>query len=161
MQSHLSQERRYASPSFRGQQGPDRRRQIAHRGIQANAPGQIALRSRFSAIRPVSSIYERQCEWEIELLFRWLKQHLKLRSFLGTSANAVKLQIYAAMIAYILLRLAAKAAKTKFDILRFTELVGLFLFDRRWLVAIDTPPPTHPSKKRDRLNPNQLAFRYA
>jgi putative transposase len=98
--------------------------------------------------------------WQIELLFRWLKQHLKLRSFLGTSPNAVKLQIYAAMIAYILLRLAAKAAKTKFDILRFTELVGLFLFDRRWLVAIDTPPPTNPSRKRDRANPNQLAFCY-
>ena len=66
--------------------------------------------------------------WQIELLFRWLKQHLKIRKFLGTSPNAVKLQIYAAMIAYILLRLAAKAVRTKFDILRFTELVGLFLF---------------------------------
>jgi len=99
--------------------------------------------------------------WLIELLFRWLKQHLKLRSFLGTSPNAVKLQIYAAMIAYILLRLAAKAAKTKFDILRFAELVGLFLFNRRWLVAIDTPPPTNPSKKRDQSNPNQIAFHYA
>ena len=99
--------------------------------------------------------------WQIELLFRWLKQHLKLRSFLGTSSNAVKLQIYAAMIAYILLRLAAKAAKTKFDILRFAELVGIFLFNRRWLVAIDTPPPTNPSKKRDQSNPNQMAFLYA
>ena len=99
--------------------------------------------------------------WQIELLFRWLKQHLKLRSFLGTSANAVKLQIYAAIIAYILLRLAAKAAKTKFDILRFTELVGVFLFARRRLAAIETPPPTNPSRKRDRLNPNQLAFPYA
>ena len=107
----------------------------------------------------IAQVYK--LRWQIELLFRWLKQHLKLRSFLGTSANAVKLQIYAAMIAYILLRLAAKAAKTKFDILRFTELVGRFLFDRRWLVAIDTPPPTNPSRKRDRLNPNQLAFRYA
>ncbi len=99
--------------------------------------------------------------WQIELLFRWLKQHLKLRSFLGTSATAVKLQIYAAMIAHILLRLAAKAAKTQLDILRFTELVGRFLFDRRWLVAIDTPPPTNPSRKRDRLNPDQLAICYA
>ena len=99
--------------------------------------------------------------WQIELLFRWLKQHLKLRSFLGTSPNAVKLQIYAAMIAYILLRLAAKAAKTKFDILRFAEFVGLFLFNRRWLVAINTPPPTNPSKKRDQSNPNQMTFLYA
>ena len=99
--------------------------------------------------------------WLIELLFRWLKQHLKLRKFLGLSPNAVKLQIYAAMIAYILLRLAAKAVKTKFDILRFTELVGVFLFDRRRLAAIDAPPPTNPSRKRDRTSPNQMAFRYA
>ncbi len=97
--------------------------------------------------------------WQIELLFRWLKQHLKLRKFLGTSPNAVKLQIYAAMIAYVLLRLAAKAARTKFDILRFSELVGVFLFDRRRLAAIDEPPPTNPNKKRDQASPNQLAFR--
>jgi putative transposase len=98
--------------------------------------------------------------WQIELLFRWLKQHLKIRKFLGTSPNAVKLQIYAAMIAYILLRLAAKAAKTKFDIIRFTELVGVFLFARRRMAAIDAPPPTHPSRKRNRSNPDQLDFRY-
>jgi IS4 transposase len=99
--------------------------------------------------------------WQIELLFRWLKQHLKLRSFMGTNENAVKLQIIAAMIAYVLLRLAAKAAMTKFDILRFTELVGAFLFERRRLAAINTPPPVNPCRKRDRLHPNQLAFHYA
>ena len=99
--------------------------------------------------------------WLIELLFRWLKQHLKLRKFLGTNPNAVKLQIYAAMIAYILLRFAAKAAKTKLDILRFTELVGLFLFTRRRLAAINEPPPINPSAKRDRTDPSQLAFSYA
>ena len=79
--------------------------------------------------------------WQIELLFRWLKQHLKLRAFLGTSPNAVKLQIYAAMIAFILLRLAAKAAKTKLDILRFTQLVGAFLFHRRSMTAIEKAAP--------------------
>ena len=73
MQSHLSQERRYASPSLRGQQGPDRRRQIAHRGIQANAPGRIALQTRFSVIRPVSSIYQRYREWDIENVFDEMK----------------------------------------------------------------------------------------
>ena len=72
MQGHLSQERRYAFSSFRGQQGPDRRQQI-HRGIQANAPGRIALRTRFSAIRPDPSIYERHREWDIERFFNKLK----------------------------------------------------------------------------------------
>jgi len=68
-QGHLSQEGRDAFPSFRGQQGPDRRRQIAHRGIRANAPGRTALRARFSAIRPAPSIYERHYEWDIERFF--------------------------------------------------------------------------------------------
>ena len=99
--------------------------------------------------------------WQIELLFRWLKQHLKLRKFLGTTPNAIKLQIYAAIIAYVLLRLAAKAARTKLDILRFTELIGVFLFHRRRIAAIDKPPPINPSRKRDRSHPNQIAFSYA
>lgn len=98
--------------------------------------------------------------WQIELLFRWIKQHLKIRKFLGTNENAIKLQIYSAMIAYVLLRLAAKAASTKFDILRFTELVRIFLFDRRLLATIEMPPPVNPSKKRDRSHPDQLAFQY-
>jgi len=98
---------------------------------------------------------------QIELLFRWLKQHLKLHAFLGTTPNAVKLQIYAAMIADILLRLAAKAAKTKFNILRFSELAGVFLFQRRRLAAIDAPPPINPTRKRDQSHPNQKAFCYA
>ena len=99
--------------------------------------------------------------WQIELLFRWLKQHLKIRAFLGTSENAVKLQIHAAMIAYVLLRIAARTVRTRFDMLRFTELVGAFLFDRRRLGAIDIPPPTNPSRKRDRSILLQLGFAYA
>ena len=73
MQGHLSQERRYATSSLEGQQVPNRRRQIAHRGIQANAPGRTALQSRFSAIRLLPSIYERYREWDIERFFNKLK----------------------------------------------------------------------------------------
>lgn len=99
--------------------------------------------------------------WQIELLFRWLKQHLKLRKFLGNNENAIKLQIYAAMIAYVLLRFAANAVKSKFDILRFTELVCSLLFTHRRLATINTPPPVNPSKKRERSHPDQMAFQYA
>jgi hypothetical protein len=51
--------------------------------------------------------------WLIELLFRSLKQHLKIRKFLGANPNAVKLEIYAAMIAYIPLRLAGNARQNE------------------------------------------------
>ena len=46
--------------------------------------------------------------WQIELLFRWIKQHLDIRKFLGNNDNAIRLQILAAMIAYLLLRIAAR-----------------------------------------------------
>src|SRR6202043_793899 len=44
--------------------------------------------------------------WQIELLFRWIKQHLDIRNFLGNNETAIRLQIFAAMIAYLLLRFA-------------------------------------------------------
>ncbi|MBV8473462.1 MAG: IS4 family transposase [Hyphomicrobiales bacterium] len=98
--------------------------------------------------------------WQIELLFRWLKQNLKLRKFLGANDNAIRLQLYAAMIAFALLRIAAAAHKVRLPILRFTDLVGQCLFERRRIGAIERPPPTNPSKKRDRADPNQFSFSY-
>jgi putative transposase len=99
--------------------------------------------------------------WQIELLFRWLKQNLKIRKFLGNNDNAIRLQLYAAMIAYALLRIAASAHKVRLPILRFTDLVTQFLFERRRIGAIEKPPPINPSAKRDKSSPNQLSFSYA
>jgi hypothetical protein len=73
MEGHLSQQRRYAPLSFPGQHLPDGRRQVAHRGIQANAPGRTALEHRFSVIHRISSIYERHSGWDIETLFANLR----------------------------------------------------------------------------------------
>jgi putative transposase len=55
----------------------------------------------------IAALYKMR--WQIELLFRWIKQHLKIKKFLGRSQNAVCLQLIAAMIAYLLLRIAARA----------------------------------------------------
>jgi len=73
MQGHLSQHNHDAAPAFAGQPLPNRRRQIAHREIQANAPTRTALGTRFSAIRRAPSNYERQCQWDIEKIFDELK----------------------------------------------------------------------------------------
>jgi putative transposase len=95
-------------------------------------------------VRPacdIAALYRRR--WRIELLFRWIKQHLRIRRFMGRSENAVKLQIFAALIAYILLRLAAQAARRDdLEPIRFTELVGASLFARKPIARIDKPPPT-------------------
>ena len=68
--------------------------------------------------------------WQIELFFRWIKQNLKIRSFHGRSANAVRLQIAAAIITYLLLKLLHNAAKTKKTIARFFSSVRNALFHR-------------------------------
>jgi putative transposase len=99
--------------------------------------------------------------WLIELLFRWIKQHLRIRKFLGTNANAIRLQLLAAMIAYVLLRIAARLHRVTLPILRFTDLVSRCLFERRHIAAIERPPPVNPSKRKPTCSPDQMSFAYA
>jgi IS4 transposase len=51
----------------------------------------------------IASLYKKL--WEVELFFRWIKQHLKIKSFWGRTLNAVKIQVYCAVIAYCLVAL--------------------------------------------------------
>jgi IS4 transposase len=99
--------------------------------------------------------------WQIELLFRWIKQHLDIRNFFGATENAIRLQVIAAMIAYLLLRIAVRAHCIKISVLRFAELVCQRIFMRLPIHAIDKPPPVNPSKARIRCSPDQLGFSYA
>lgn len=111
-----------------------------------------------SAVR-IAALYK--ARWQIELLFRWLKQHLKLTRFLGRSENAIRLQILAAMIAFLLLRLAAKLTRSALPALRFIELAGQHLFVRKPLAELDKPPNVNPSKPQPKSHPGQLEITYA
>ena len=98
--------------------------------------------------RPATDIAQLYKErWEIELLFKWLKQNLKIRRFLGRSENAVRIQIYVALIAFMLLRIlhhsAARAFKASTALLLIQLKVSLFRpLDLR---KPRTPPPMPPS----------------
>jgi IS4 transposase len=107
----------------------------------------------------IAALYKSR--WQIELLFRWIKQHLGIRKFLGNNNNAIRLQILAAMIAYLLLRIAARLNAIKVLPLRFAELVSQFLFTRRTIAKIDKPPPINPCKPQQRCCPDQIEFCYA
>lgn len=107
----------------------------------------------------IAALYKER--WQIELLFRWIKQHLRIRKFLANNENAIKIQILAAMIAYLLLRMAARFNQVKIPILRLIELVALCLFTRKQFHQIDQPPPVNPSKPKPKIPANQLAFCYA
>jgi IS4 transposase len=107
----------------------------------------------------IAALYKTR--WQIELLFRWIKQHLKIRTFLGRSPNAIRLQLVAAMIAYLLLRIAARNSFLKMPAIRFAELIAAHLFMRKSIAQIDKPPEVHPAKAHQRHSPNQIAFAYA
>jgi putative transposase len=64
------------------------------------------------------------------------------------------------MIAYLLLRIAARLNCIKMQPLRLVQLVSQFLFTRRLIAHIDKPPPTNPSRRRQRTSPEQIEFCY-
>jgi len=99
--------------------------------------------------------------WQIELLFRWIKQHLDIRKFLGNNPNAIQLQIIAALTAYLLLRIAARLNGLTIPALRVAELIGQFLFARKPIARIGEPPPMYTSKPKPHFSPDQLELRYA
>ena len=100
----------------------------------------------------IALLYKRR--WAIELFFRWVKQVLKIRRFLGTSENAVAIQIAVALIAFLLLRLAQAAQKTITSPLAFARLIRANLMHRRRLDRLleTEPPPIR--------NPNQFALQW-
>lgn len=107
----------------------------------------------------IAALYKTR--WQIELLFRWIKQHLKLKKFMTRSENGIRLQIVAAMIAYLLLRIAARESRLTIPAIRFAELIAGCLFVRKTIAKIDKPPDVHPSKAKHFTHPGQLELAYA
>jgi IS4 transposase len=110
--------------------------------------------------RPAAQIAQLYKErWQIELLFKWLKQNLKIRSFWGRSENAVKIQLYVALIAFMLLRLlqhtVARGFKAGAALLLAQLKIGLFNPLR---IAQQAKPPPKPPALRP-ANP-QAAFAF-
>ena len=87
----------------------------------------------------IAELYRQR--WQIELFFRWIKQTLRIEHFLGTSENAVRIQIAVALIAFLLLRLAYAAQKAVLRPIDFVRLVRANLMQRRRIDRLLEPPP--------------------
>src|SRR5260370_12235762 len=97
-----------------------------------------------ASAQEIADLYKRR--WAIELFFRWVKQTLKINHFLGTSENAVRIQITVALIAFLLLRLAHDANRIVISPLAFARLLRTNLMHRRAIAELlqATPPPKSP-----------------
>jgi hypothetical protein len=88
--------------------------------------------------KTVAELYKER--WQIELFFKWIKQNLKVKTFLGTSKNAVLTQIWIALCVYLLLAFLKFKAKIDLSMQQMLRLLQLNLFERRDLLALLKPP---------------------
>jgi len=103
-----------------------------------------------ASAQEIADLYKRR--WAIELFFRWIKQTLKIKHFLGRSENAVRIQIAVALIAYLLLKLANDTLALPHSPLAFAKLVRANLMHKRRLdQLLKNPPDPKPTS-------HQLAF---
>lgn len=71
-----------------------------------------------------------RCRWQVELFFKWIKQHLRIRAFFGTSENAVKSQIWIAVSVYILVAIVKKRLRLAGSLYENLQILSLTMFER-------------------------------
>ena len=89
--------------------------------------------------KTIADIYKER--WQIEIFFRWIKQNLKIKAFVGNSRNAVMTQIYVALIAYLLLCMFKYLSKVPVGLQNLIRVIQLNLFRRCTLEELFEPPP--------------------
>ena len=96
-----------------------------------------------------------RCRWQVELFFKWIKQHLRIKAFFGTSENAVKTQIWIAVATYVLIAIIKKRAALPHSLYQILQILSLTAFDRTPLNQLRAgfPAPTETDSE-----PQQLAL---
>lgn len=93
----------------------------------------------------IAALYKER--WQIELLFKWIKQNLRIKRFLGRSENAVKIQIYAALIAFLLLRMLRHTHAPSHSPKALVDRIRVALLSRLDLSERAKPPPIQPAQR--------------
>jgi hypothetical protein len=94
-----------------------------------------------------------RCRWQVELFFKWIKQHLRIKAFFGTSENAVKTQIWIALSVYVLVAIIKKRLQLDASLYELLQILSLTMFEKTTLpqlLTLATPEAKQPH------NANQL-----
>jgi IS4 transposase len=79
----------------------------------------------------IAALYKSR--WQVELFFKWIKQHLRIKKFLGTSENAVKTQIWCAVSTYVLIAIIKKELKLEASLYTILQILSISVFDKNLL----------------------------
>jgi len=82
----------------------------------------------------VAAVYKQR--WQVELFFKWIKQHLRIKSFIGTSVNAVKSQIWVALCIYLLVAIAKKKLGVDCSLYTFLQILEVNLFEKKPIFSL-------------------------
>lgn len=101
----------------------------------------------------IATLY--RCRWQIELFFKWIKQHLRIKRFFGTSENAVKTQIWIAVSVYVLVAIVKKRLRLEASLYELLQILSLTLFERD---PIDQVLTLGPLEQQTLQHHNQLTL---
>ena len=94
-----------------------------------------------------------RCRWQVELFFKWIKQHLRIKDFFGTSENAVKTQIWIAVSVYVLVAIVKKRLNISASLYEILQILSLTMFER---IPLDQLLSKIVTESIDAVSPNQL-----
>lgn len=130
---------------------PDKLRRIKYFDQERNKTLVFLTNNTDLKAEEIAYLYKKR--WEVELFFKWMKQHLKIKSFWGTTMNAVKIQMYCAIIAYCLVAIAGNQFKVDRPIYEILQVLSISLLDKTPVREILTRSDYKNVKEH---NPNQL-----
>lgn len=81
-----------------------------------------------------------KCRWQVELFFKWIKQHLRIKAFYGTSENAVKTQVWIAISVYVLVAIVKKELRLPRSLYEILQILSLALFEKTPVFEVLTSP---------------------
>jgi hypothetical protein len=88
-----------------------------------------------------------RCRWQVELFFKWIKQHLRIKAFYGTSENAVRIQVWVALSMYVLVAIVKKRLRLSASPYTILQILSLSLFEKTPILQVlsqQPPPPLMP-----------------
>jgi hypothetical protein len=92
--------------------------------------------------------------WQVELFFKWIKQHLRIKAFYGTSENAVKTQIWIAISTYVLIAIIKKRLALKISLYTFLQIISVTVFEKMpiYQALHDDPQQALATQNRNQLS---------
>ena len=107
---------------------PDALRRVSYLDAETNKRLKFLTNNFVLPAATIAQTYK--CRWQVELFFRWVKQHLRIKSFFGTSDNAVKTQIWIAVSIYVLVAIVRKRLELRASLYQILQILSVTLFEK-------------------------------